>query len=104
MVREKSDLNIGVIFTMIVASALLLLVVIVAAQAMILYEEREEVDAKWDESRNATLTDLLKDQKARLNGPARTMSPATRPSSIPIGQAMGIVVQNKGHIVFPAGK
>ncbi len=104
MATEKSDLNIGVIFTMIFASALFLVVVIVGAQALIQYEEADEVAAKWDESRNAPLNDLLKDQKARLNGPAKTLEPTTRPASIPIREAMRIVAQNQGNVVFPAGK
>ena len=104
MSKEKSDLNIGVIFTVIFASSLFLLVVLVGAHALVMYEEQGEVTAKWDESQNATLNDLLKDQKARLNGPAIAAGPTTRPSGMPIKAAMRVVVQNKGNIVFPAGK
>jgi len=104
MSKTKSDINIGLVFTMIIASALFLLVVMVGAHAFILYEENDEVTAKWDKSRYEPLADLLADQRARLNGPLKTTPPTTQPGSMSINQAMKIVVQNKGNIVFPAGK
>ena len=104
MSKTKSDINIGMVFTMIFASALFLLVVMVGAHAFIIYEENDEVAAKWDESRYAPLADLLADQRARLNGALKTAPPTTQPGSMSINQAMKIVVQNKGNIVFPAGK
>jgi hypothetical protein len=104
MSKTKSDINLGIVFTMIIASSLFLLVVMVGAHAFILYTERDEVAAKWEESRYAPLADLLADQKARLNGPAKAATPTTKPASISIDQAMKLVVQNKGNIVFPAGK
>ena len=104
MSKTKSDINVGLVFTMIIASSLFLLVVMVGAHAFILYEENDEVTAKWDNSRYEPLADLLADQRARLNGPLKTTLPTTQPGSMSINQAMKIVVQNKGNIVFPAGK
>ena len=104
MAHEKTDLNIAAIFTMIIAFSTFLLVAFIGTAAFVLNQEQGEVTAKWDESQNATLTDLLKDQKARLNGPALTTAPATRPAGMPIKEAMRVVVQNQGNIVYPAGK
>ncbi len=104
MAHEKTDLNLVAIFTVVIASSLFLLVVFIGAHAFAMYEEEGEVTAKWDESQNATLNDLLKDQRTRLNGPAGTMGATTKPSGMPIKEAMKAVVRNQGNIVFPAGK
>lgn len=102
MSKTKSDINIGLVFTMIFASALFLLVVMVGAHAFILCKENDEVTAKWDQSRYEPLADLLANQRARLNGPPKTLT--TKSTSISIDSAMKMVVQSQGNIVFPAEK
>ncbi len=101
MSQTKSDINIDMVFTVMIAASTLLLVIIVGAHALILYQERGEVAAKWEEMRYAPLEDLLANQRAWLNHPPRATAPTTRPAPIPIHEAMKVVVQTGGNVVFP---
>jgi hypothetical protein len=77
-------------------SGFLIIVLAIGLQAWYLREIQHEVRAKWDSVPLQPITDMRTAQLARIN---RTgADPDTKKNTIPIGEAMKIVAQNKGKL------
>jgi hypothetical protein len=90
----KQEVNAPLIVTVGIISTLLLVVIIIGLQAWFTYEERLEIQSKWTQSKNVQLERILEEQRARLV--------QTGPTTIPVEQAMKILVQRNGKVTFPA--
>ena len=77
-----------------IISTLLLIVIIIGLQAWFTFEERLEIQTKWAQSKNVQLERILEEQRARLTQKG--------PTTIPVEEAMKILVQRNGKVTFPA--
>jgi hypothetical protein len=89
-VTTKQEVNAPLIVTVGVVSGLLLLVVVFGTQAWFVREEREEIADKWSKSEYVQLDELRAAQRAKIQ--------AKGPTTIPIAQAMQVIVQTGGKL------
>ncbi len=86
----KQDVNAPLLLTVGVVSALLLLVVVFGTQAWYVREERDEIAAKWEVSKNVQLEDLRARQWANIQ--------RAGPTTIPIDKAIQVIIQTGGKL------
>jgi hypothetical protein len=89
-VAIKQDVNAPLLLTVGVVSALLLLVIVFGTQAWFVREERDEIAAKWEVSKNVQLEDLQARERANIN--------RNGPTTIPIDKAMQVIIQTGGKL------
>jgi hypothetical protein len=89
-VAIKQDVNAPLLLTVGVVSALLLLVVVFGTQAWYVREERDEIAAKWDLSKNVQLEDLRARERANIE--------RTGPTTLPIDKAIQVIIQTGGKL------
>ena len=86
----KQEVNSPLILTVGIVSALLLLVIVFGTQAWFVREERDEIAAKWEVSKNVQLEELRTNERARIQ--------RSGPSMIPIDKAIQVIVQTGGKL------
>lgn len=84
----KQEVNTPLLLTVGVVSALLLLVIVFGTQAWFVREERDEIAAKWEVSKNVQLEELRTTQRANIQ--------RTGPTTIPIDKAIQVLEQTGG--------
>jgi len=89
-VSIKQEVNAPLIVTIGVVSGLLLLVVVFGTQAWFVREEREEIADKWNKSEYVQLEELRAAQRAKIEAKGAT--------TIPVAQAMQVIVQTGGRL------
>ncbi len=95
----KNEVNMGLMVTISIGSALLLLVVVVGVQAWFMYEEHNELMAKWEYSPNVALEQMRSEQRAHL-ADYRVIDQNKKQYAMPIQEAMKIVAGKKGNVTF----
>jgi hypothetical protein len=89
-VAIKQEVNAPLILTVGVVSAILLLVVVFGTQAWFVREERDEIAAKWEVSKNVQLEDLRARERANIH--------RSGPTTLPIEKAMQVIAQTGGKL------
>lgn len=97
MATIKEDINAPFIITTAIISAIVVVVVVIGTHAWFLYEQGKELNAKWDASPNATLVSLNETQETNLKA-TRWLDDGKSLASIPIDQAMKMVIDTKGKL------
>ncbi|MCC6238872.1 MAG: hypothetical protein IT448_01030 [Phycisphaerales bacterium] len=88
----KQDINGSLLVTIAIAFAVFLIFLVFALQAWFLAAEQSETQAKFDAAHNTVLEQMLAEQNQRLT----TTGYSDGKASIPIEQAMQVIVKNKG--------
>ena len=79
----KQEANVPLIVTVGAVSGILLVVITFGVEAWFLYEENNEIAAKWDQNPNVRLKELREEQTAKI----------TTSAQMPIDQAMKSIVE-----------
>ncbi len=91
----KQEVNAPLLLTIAMIGGFLLLVIVIGVQAWYLWAEQGELRAKYDAARNVDLERMIASQEANLARPRLT---ADGRATIPIEQAMDLIVQNGGRL------
>lgn len=94
----KQDVNAPLILTVGIVSAILLLVIVFGVQAWFVWEEKTELAGKWEVSKNAQLDELRASQSARIASAGTIDVDNQKVRTIPIADAMQLVIQNGGKL------
>jgi hypothetical protein len=99
----KQDVNAPLIVTTGIISGILLLVIVFGLQAWFVREERAEIAEKWQETGHSQYVDLKAEQRAKIEKGG--VDEQTKARTIPIEQAMQVIVQTGGKLpsTQPAG-
>jgi hypothetical protein len=90
----KQEVNSQLILTVGTISALLLMVIIIGLQAWFVYEERTEIQNKWNQSKNVQLEALLDAERGNITRRAA--------ATIPVDDAIKVVARTGGKVSLAA--
>jgi len=91
----KQEANSALIMTIGVVSGLMLLVIMFGVEAWFKFEEKQELAAKWDASRNLELEKLRADELSKITT-LRWSDASKQAVTIPVSDAMRKLVADKG--------
>ena len=100
---QKEGINTPLVIVVAAVSCVLLVVIVFAVQGWFQYEEQEELQAKWDDPAMADTT--ASDRKAeqlKSISEKRVVDPAKGIATVPIDEAMRMVVENNGRVPWQA--
>jgi hypothetical protein len=92
----KQDVNAPLIVTTGVVSGLLLLVIVFGLQAWFVREEQSEIAEKWGESGTSKYVEMKAEQRTKIEKAG--VDEQTKARTIPIEQAMQVVIQTGGKL------